>query len=104
MPEVGDLLRYARSQSGVREGAMGSNRTKYAAMAGDMNGAAWCATFVAAAAAKGGLRLPEGAETASCYLNEIAFKRAGRLYTKPQVGDVFFVFFPPLMRSAHTGF
>jgi len=72
-------------------------------MAAHANALPWCATFIAAGAAQIGLRLPDGANTASTYVNEIAFKRAGRLSTKPRVGSVFFVYFPSMGRVGHTG-
>lgn len=98
-----DYLRWAAHQVGTQEQPRGSNRQPYAAMAQHTNGFAWCATFQVAAALKTGVTLPPGANTASCALNEVAYKRAGRLSTKPRVGSTFFVFFPSLGRVAHTG-
>jgi hypothetical protein len=92
-----------KAEEGYRESPMGSNRTKYAAMAGHAPGLAWCATFQVGIAKKVGLILPPGAGTASCALNESAYKRAGRLSTTPHVGSVFYVYFPSLQRPAHTG-
>lgn len=103
MTSVKDYLAWCAPQVGVQEKPRGSNRQPYAAMAKHRDGLAWCATFLVAGARATGLRLPPGADTASCALNEAAFKRAGRLYTKPQVGDWLFVYFPSLQRVAHTG-
>ncbi len=83
------------------------NLTKYAAMAGHANGEPWCATFGVAGAHETGLALPDGADTASCALNEVSFKRAGRLSATPHLGDFGFVYFPnmkPRPRVAHQVF
>jgi hypothetical protein len=95
--------RWLTGQVNKRESPMGSNRQPYAAMAKHMNGYPWCASFQVAGAMATGVRLPAGADTASCYANEIAYKRAGRLSSRPKVGAVFFVYFPSMSRVAHTG-
>jgi hypothetical protein len=97
-----DYLRWLTRQVGTQERPRGSNRQPYAALAGHANGLPWCATFLAAGAREVGLQLPPGAGTASCALNEAAYKRAGRLSTKPRVGATGFVYFPSLQRPAHT--
>lgn len=103
MTTVKEYLAWAAGQVGRQEKPKGSNLQPYAALAGHANGYAWCASFLVAGARVTGLQLPPGADTASCALNEAAFKRAGRLYTKPQPGDFLFVYFPSLQRAAHTG-
>jgi hypothetical protein len=99
---VAAYLKALKSYEGEQEHPRGSNRTIFAAMAGHANGYAWCASYQVGVARKLGLALPSGADTASCALNEAAYKRAGRLSTQPQVGAVGFVYFPSLQRVAHT--
>lgn len=103
MTTVKQYLTWCASQVGTQERPRGTNRQPYAALAHHADGYAWCATYLVAGARQTGLGLPSGADTASCALNEAAFKRAGRLYTTPQVGDWLFVYFPSLARAAHTG-
>jgi hypothetical protein len=101
--DVQTYLRWLTSYVGTQEKPRGSNMQPFAAMARHRNGLAWCATFQVAGARQTGLQLPSGADTASCALNEAAYKRAHRLSTTPHVGSVFFVYFPSLQRVAHTG-
>lgn len=103
MTDVKAYLKWLSGEVDTREKPVGSNRQPYAALAHHANGYAWCATFQVAGALATGVRLPDGAATASCAVNEAAYKRAGRLSTTPRVGSVFFVYFPSLQRSAHTG-
>lgn len=103
MTTVKEYLAWCAGQVGRQEKPKGSNLQPYASLAHHVNGYAWCASYLVAGARVTGLALPPGADTASCALNEAAFKRAGRLYTKPQVGDWLFVYFPSLARVAHTG-
>lgn len=111
MTTVAAYLKALKSYEGVQEKPRGSNRQPFAAMAGHPNGQFWCATYQVGVARKVGLALPPGADTASTVLNEVAYKRAGRLSTTPRVGSVFFVYFPhlrdgrgrPAPRVAHTG-
>jgi hypothetical protein len=77
------------SQVGYREGR--SNYNKYAPIAGHGNNLAWCATFLVAMFKQAGQELPPGANTAGCYNNVQAFKRAGRFSYYPGVGAIFFV-------------
>ena len=77
------------SQVGYREGR--SNYNKYAPIAGHGNYAAWCATFLVAEFKLAGQELPPGANTAGCYNNVQAFKRAGRFSYYPGVGAIFFI-------------
>jgi hypothetical protein len=101
--DVRTYLKWLTKQVGTQEKPRGSNLQPYAALAGHPNGYAWCASFQVAGAKATELRLPDGASTASCALNEAAYKQAGRLSTTPRVGSVFFVYFPSLSRVAHTG-
>lgn len=98
-----DFLAWCAAQVGTREDPVGSNRTRYAALAGHTNGAAWCATFLTAGARVTGLQLPDGAGSAWTPSMEAAFKRAGRLGRVPKVGAFAFVYFPGLGRVAHVG-
>lgn len=103
MSALNAYLRWLRGEVGQQERPRGSNRTPYAVTAGHANGYPWCATLLVAGARRVGVQLPAGADTASTYLNEIAFKNAGRLSSKPRVGSIFFVYFPSMQRVAHTG-
>jgi hypothetical protein len=99
----GEFLAWCAAQVGTREDPIGSNRTRYAALAGHINGAAWCATFLTAAARVTELQLPDGAGSAWTPSMESAFKRAGRLGRVPKTGAFAFVYFPSLGRVAHVG-
>lgn len=77
------------SQVGYREGR--NNYNKYASVAGHANYLAWCATFLVACFKQAGQELPSGANTAGCYNNVEAFKRARRFSYYPAVGAIFFV-------------
>jgi hypothetical protein len=99
----GEFLAWCAAQVGTREDPVGSNRQRYAALAGHANGAAWCATFLVAGARITGLQLPDGAGSAWTPSVEAAFKRAGRLGREPKVGAFAFVYFPSLGRVAHVG-
>lgn len=86
------------SQVGYREGR--SNYNKYAPIAGHANNLAWCATFLVAMFKQAGQELPPGANTAGCYNNVQAFKRARRFSYYPGVGAIFFT---GSMGQTHTG-
>lgn len=77
------------SQVGYREGR--NNYNKYASVAGHGNYQAWCATFLVAEFKIAGQELPPGADTAGCYYNVEAFKRARRFSYYPAVGAIFFI-------------
>lgn len=102
MPTVNAIIAREKANVGVEEVPRGSNKQPYAAIAGHRNGEPWCATFQVAMFKRVGIALPKGATTASTVLNEAAFKKAKRLYSKPKVGDIGFLFFPSLGRVAHT--
>ncbi len=85
-----------------REGR--NNHNKYAPIAHHADHEPWCATFCCAGCHATGLVQPQGADTASAALNEVAYKRAGRLSSTPRAGTFGFVYFPnmkPRPRVAH---
>jgi len=83
------VINQCASQEGYREGA--DNYNKYAPIAGHANHEAWCATFLVAEFKVAGQELPPGADTAGCWENVQAFKRAGRFSVYPAVGAIFFI-------------
>lgn len=91
MPSADAYLAHLTADDGYVEAP--TNRTKFAARAGHLNGYAWCATFLVAGARDTGLALPPGVESAYTPTQEAAFKRAGRLHTTPQRGDFGFIYF-----------
>lgn len=97
------LLELAADELTYAEFPPGSNRTKFAAVAGHLNGYPWCATFVAAIAKQAGVALP----STSAYTPHMvdAFRKAGRWHHEPRVGDlVFFDFNPGGDAVEHVGF
>lgn len=102
MTTAATMIATAGRYEGVRESPLGSNRQPFAAMAGHVDGYAWCATFLVAMARQCGLTLPEGASSAYTPSMEAAFKRAGRLSTTPHPGSFGFVYFPSMGRVAHV--
>lgn len=87
-----ELLAFASSQIGTGETPPGSNKTKYAAIAGHANGYAWCATFVVACMRSVGIKLPS--ESAYTVAMDNGFRATGahvnNLATDLQPGDVIF--------------
>lgn len=86
------------TQVGYREGR--NNWNKYAPIAGHTQSLAWCATFLVAMFKQAGQELPPGANTAGCWPNNQAFKRAGRFSYYPAVGSIFFI---GSIGQVHTG-
>ena len=84
-----NVIDLCAAQVGYREGR--SNYNKYAPIAGHANNLPWCATFLVAMFKKAGQELPAGANTAGCYNNVQAFKRAKRFSYYPGVGAIFFI-------------
>lgn len=99
MTTADQFIAVAARNVGYVESPRGSNRTKFASIAGHTNGYAWCATFLAAVARIAGLTLP----SYSAYTPSMAqgFKDAGRWHTTAEVGD--FVFFDFIGRISHVG-
>ena len=93
-----DTLAVARRNIGVVEGKNNSN--PYAAVAGDANNQAWCASFVRACLVKAGV-LKKGAPAAYCPTFKASLPAVSRANVKP--GDVMFIYFPSEGRVAHTG-
>lgn len=105
MTTAQEFLAAAATEVGYTETPSGSNRTKFAAEAGHINGYAWCMTFLNAIAKRTGLDLPAGV-AATAYTPSAAgnFKRAGRWTLTPEVGAwVFFDFPDTVNRIQHVG-
>ena len=101
------LLNVARRYVGIQESPRGSNKQRFAKVAGHANGQPWCQTMCVAdvVEAPGTLleHMPDGwRETAYTPTAESAYKRAGRLHSTPKVGDQGFLYFPSMGRVAHT--
>lgn len=105
MTTAQEFLAAAASEIGYTENPPGSNRTKFAAEAGHLNGYAWCMTFLNAIAVRTGLDLPPGVLT-TAYTPAAAgdFKRAERWTLVPEVGAWAFFDFPDSKyRIQHVG-
>lgn len=102
LPTAAAHVARLRAEIGYTESPPGTNRTKYAAVAGHANGQPWCETFIVAMAKSGGLLLP----SYSAYTPTVAqsFKATGRWHATPQVGDLAFFDFPDSVhRIQHVG-
>jgi hypothetical protein len=98
------LVKLAHDQVGYHEGRAADghwdNQNKYAKIAGQPNGQAWCATFVYA------LGVMVGApglfpNTASCDVAAAWHRKRGRWHTSPAIGDQ--VFYGTAADLTHTG-
>lgn len=92
--ELGYLEKKSNSQLEVKTANAGSaNYTKYGAWYG-MDGQAWCAMFVSwcfaelAGGKAGAKKMLCGGLYASCTTMYNAFKKAGRVHSEPQPGDI----------------
>lgn len=85
------VLAIAISELGYKESPAGSNRTKFGEWYG-MNGQPWCGIFVSYCFHKAGMPLQIGTTKgfAYCPYGVEWFKKQGRFYQTPQVGDVVF--------------
>lgn len=98
------LLDTARSHLGYTESPPGSNRTRFAAIAGHPNGYAWCATFTVAVAKEAGVKIPaEVAATAYTPTAVNAWKKAGRWHVSPEPGDFAYFQFDGDPQVDHVG-
>lgn len=86
------MIEACEAELGYTESPRGSNRQKFAALAGHANGYPWCATFLVAMARKVGLQLPS--ESPYTPRMASAFKAVGQWSIMPQVGDFAFHDFP----------
>ena len=95
------VLARARSQLGVTENPMGSNRTPYCEWYGMVG--PWCAMFVSWCFFHEGLPLPATTHKGFAYAPSGAawFRKQGRWTTRPAVGHV--VFFDFIGRISHVG-
>jgi len=95
MSKIDEVILVAASQVGYKEGK--NNASKYGTWYGLPN-QPWCAMFVSWCFSQAGaLAALPGGKYASCSAMTDRFKKAGRWYTNPQIGDcVFFTF-------GHTG-
>jgi hypothetical protein len=91
-----ELLTWAAGEIGTLEQPIGSNDQPYAALAGHVNGRAWCATFLVAGWKVNEVPLVSGTNTAWTPSVRTAFRTAGRLHDEPRSGDVGHVFYPNL--------
>lgn len=88
---------------GYTENPPGSNKNRYAPLAGHANGQPWCASFCVAKAREVGLKLPY--ESAYTPTLSNGFKQAGRWHTTPEPGDLIFFNWPGdgVNRIQHVG-
>lgn len=88
-PTANKVVSLARNEIGTTESPSGSNRQKYAGIAGVQNGLAWCATFCMAMLIKGGL--PQtGLLNPSTEDSIRRYRNAGQAGKTPRVGALAF--------------
>jgi hypothetical protein len=93
------VLNIARSHLGYSEGPR-DNETPFGAWAG-CNLQPWCCAFTSWCLDQAAL--PVG-KVAYCPAAVQYWKEQARLFSRPQEGDCFFLYFPSKRRYAHTGF
>lgn len=106
MTTLTEFTAACRAEVGYREEPAGSNKTKFAALAGHTNGYAWCHTFLAGMARSTRLRVVPGVcETAYTPSGANAWKAAGRWHLDPRPGDWGYMDFPGdgVYRISHVG-
>ena len=103
--KVSDVLNKAQNEIGVTEYPPNSNNVKYNTffygkpVSGNFP---WCCVFVWWILSSCGIKVPK---TASCMTMADYFKKQGRWYDKPQIGDVVFFKFNTNSRwTNHVGF
>lgn len=99
MASAGQALDLARSKLGYVEGPR-DNETPFGAWTG-ANFQPWCHSFVSWVLDQVGA--PIGKLT-YCPAGVAYFRNKGQLYTLPQPGDLFYLYFPSMNRYAHVGF
>lgn len=105
MTKADKILSIASKEIGTGETPANSNRTKYGKWFG-LDGVPWCGMFVSWVYAQAGYPLGNigfskgfaGCQTAVQY-----FKKAGKIVTDPQPGDIVFFDFNKDGRHDHTG-
>lgn len=96
------MIEIARGDVGYRESPPGSNRTKFAEMAGHLNGQPWCATWVVSVARRAHVQLPSESAYTPSMAN--AFRAAGLWDRTPHPNDIAFFDFPDsTTRIQHVG-
>lgn len=96
---VRQMVLALKDELGYREGP--NERNKFSKALGRPN-EYWCQDMAQYLLTRlGGIDGPNTAYTPNA---EIWYKKQGRLFTTPRVGDQFFVYFPSKRRVAHTGF
>ena len=102
MATAADLINRAAQEIGTTEHPAGSNKQKYAPMAGHANGYPWCASFVVAMCRAVGIKLPN--ESAYTPTMAQGFKDANAWTRNPSAGDIAFFDFPDNKhRIQHVG-
>lgn len=94
-----DVIKFADSFAGYVEGP-GNNETLFGKWAG-ADRQAWCHSFVSYCLDHEGVGI---GKITYCPTGVVYFRNRFQLYTTPQVGDVFYQWFPSKNRYAHTGF
>lgn len=100
------VIEIAYKEVGVTESPKNSNKSKYGKWFG-YDGVAWCAMFVSWCYDQAGIVLPKigfskpgfaGTQSGLAY-----FKKAGKIVTKPQAGDIVFFDWNLDGRTDHVG-
>lgn len=104
MTTPAEVIAQAASWAGFAENPPGSNRTPFGAWYG-IDGAPWCGQFVSYVFWHAGLPLPASTTKGFAYTPAGAdwFRRQGRYFRTPQVGDVVFFYWLSAGRIAHCG-
>lgn len=91
--EAKEIISLAKNEVGYAESPPGSNKTKFAQIAGVQNGLAWCSTFIKAMFVKAGH--PQSTlVTPSTEATLDNFMRINKVGKTPKVGALVFFLFP----------
>lgn len=99
MATAGQALDKARSYLGLIEGPR-DNETIFGAWTG-ANYQPWCHSFVSYVLDQVGAGI---GKLTYCPAGVAYFRNKGKLFTTPEAGDLFFLYFPTMGRYAHVGF
>lgn len=105
MTTASEFIAACTGEVGTHESPEGSNRTRYAALAGHANGFSWCHTFLCAMARETRAAVPPGVlGTAYTPSGAAAWKAANRWFGAPHPGDWGYIDFPgdSIYRISHV--
>lgn len=95
MVTANEFIAACQGEVGTHEDPKGSNRTRYAALAGHANGSFWCHTFLCGVARELHAPVPEAVlRTAYTPSGVAAWKAVNRWFLTPHPGDWGYIDFP----------